>query len=124
MELIFINNISKIKTHHKLKCVEFNKVIQVGKVPTEEKYFFGLFRKYKKELAVFTRLFGADFLCTIEEYNKENKESYIENGKFYYKPFCIIYTNDGNNTEKFFSTSEELDKYVDSFKHYPHITIN
>ncbi len=62
------------------------------------------------------------FLCKPEDYSYS--ETYIENNKIYYNPYCIISTNDGKQTRVMFETTEELNSYVEDLKSQaPHIII-
>ena len=121
MKIIFNQNICRVNVYEKLEDYIGTFVVTTGK--RKIGYRFKIFPQYEKIEGVFY-WWHEDFYSSIEEFNKKQKRKYVEDKKIYYKPHCVIVTNDGNKEEVFFETKEELNSYVDKLKSFSsHITI-
>jgi len=113
MKVLFTNNISEVYVHEKTEVWDIDLSVRNGrrKVGT----ILGIFPKYEKCYGVF-HWWDDEYWGTVEEYNKKSKERYIENGKFYYKPYCLIVSNSGEKNTVIFETVKELTVYVEKLK--------
>lgn len=113
MKVLFNNNISEVYVHEKTEVWDIDLSVRNGrrKVGT----ILGIFPKYEKCYGVF-HWWDDEYWGTVEEYNKKSKERYIENGKFYYKPYCLIVSNSGEKNKVIFKTVKELTVYVEKLK--------
>ena len=116
MKVLFTNNISEVYVNEKTEVWDIDLTVKNGrrKVGT----ILGIFPKYKKCYGVY-HWWNNGFLGTIEEFNKYSEHStdkYIEEGIFYYKPYCLIVSNSGGRNKVIFETVEELLSYVEDLK--------
>jgi hypothetical protein len=113
MKIIFNQNICRVNVYEKLE--EYNSNFVVTTEKRKIGYRFKIFPRYEEIEGVFY-WWDREFYSTIEDFSKKQKRKYVEDKKIYYKPHCVIVTNDGNKEEVFFDTKEELNSYVDKLK--------
>jgi hypothetical protein len=113
MKILFTDNISEIYVHKKREVWDIGLYIGNGKILVG--YRYGLFPKYEKCYGVFKN-WEDEYWGTIEEYNEKSTDKFIENETFYYKPYCLIVSNSGEQNKVIFETVEELLSYVDQLK--------
>lgn len=113
MKVLFTNNISEVYVLEKTEVWDINLSIRNGKRKVGN--VLGIFPKYEKCYGVF-KWWSDEYWGTIEEYNDKSKDKYIEDGKFYYKPYCVIVSNSGQKNEVVFETVKELLSYVEELK--------
>lgn len=113
MKVLFSNNISEVYVHEKTEVwgIELSVKNSRRKVGT----ILGIFPKYEKCYGVF-HWWDDEYWGTVEEYNKNSTERYIEDERFYYKPHCIIVSNSGEKNKVIFETVKELLSFVENIK--------
>ena len=113
MKVLFNNNISEVYVHEKTEVWDIDLSVRNGRRVVGT--ILGIIPKYEKCYGVF-HWWDDEYWGTVEEYNKKSKERYIENGKFYYKPYCLIVSNSGEKNKVIFKTVKELTVYVEKLK--------
>jgi hypothetical protein len=113
MIILFSSNISEVYVNKKTKVWDSNLSIKNGKRKVGK--VWGIFPKYEKCYGLFY-WWTDEYWGTIEEYNEKSKDTYIENGTFYNKPYCVIVSNSGEKNKVVFETVEELLSYVEDLK--------
>lgn len=121
MKILFNSNISEIYVYEKRAVWDIS--LYVGEGKRKIGYKFGIFPKYEKCYAVF-KYWDNEYYSTIEEYNNNSKDKYIEGEEFYFKPHCVISSNSGEKHTVRFKTIKELHDYVEELKKLaPHIVL-
>jgi hypothetical protein len=112
MKILFNNHISQINVYE--KSLHYSDLVfkrgarQVGTK-------FGIFPVYETVEGLFSH-WSDDYWGTVEEYNTSDRNTYFEDGEFYVKPHCIIYTTGGKSNTVYFKTVKGLLNYVDELK--------
>jgi hypothetical protein len=113
MKVLFTNNISEVYVHEKTEVWDIELSVRNGRKVVGT--ILGIFPKFEKCYGVF-HWWDNEYWGTVEEYNKSHTDKYIEEGTFYYKPYCLIVSNSGEKNKVIFETVEELLYYVEDLK--------
>jgi hypothetical protein len=123
MKILFNSNITEIRVFEKAihhSCLTYD----TAKVRIGTKWLvFPVFET--KEGFFEDDIFGTAYWGSVEDYNTEERKTFFEAGKFYYKPHCEIHMNNGKFHEVYFDTVDELTEYVkDLQRNAPHTIID
>ncbi len=120
MKILFNNNISQINVYEKSRHFS-DLVFKRGAKRIGTK--LGILPVYETVEGLFYH-WDDEYWGTVEEYNAEGT-NYFEDGKFYERPHCVIYTTGGQSNKVYFKTTKELHNYVGELASLaPHVILN
>lgn len=113
MNILYVHGITRVSVYKKAEYQQLNFKL-VSNFKKRVGYKFLIFPIYENIGESVINYWSGEFYSTAKDFR--HSKIFLENGKFYHKPHCLIYMSDKSSKDVYFNDVEELNKYVYELK--------